>query len=186
MTTERRTLPAACAALWLAAAPGAPMAAGPAPAGGIAPACTAAGYRQFDFWIGDWDTFEAGDPKGASIARARIAPVAQGCGLHELYEQADGLIGDSLLGYDPVRGQWQQTWVTNRGALMVLWGGWRDGALVLEGPSHQADGRTVLQRITWRREGDAVRESALMSKDGGKTWAPAFDVVFRRRAAQDD
>lgn len=42
------------------------------------------------FWIGDWDTFEADAPNGPSIARARVEPIAQGCAIHELYEQSDG------------------------------------------------------------------------------------------------
>ena len=143
--------------------------------------CSAAEYRQFDFWIGDWDTFEAEDLNGASIGRAQITPLVNGCALHERYEQADGLVGDSILSFDPVRRQWQQTWVTNRGSIMVLWGELRDGAIVLEGEVHLHDGATVLQRITWRTEGDAVRETALLSRDGGESWAPAFDVIFRKR-----
>jgi hypothetical protein len=143
--------------------------------------CTAVEYRQLDFWIGDWDTFETEDPNGASIARASIAPIVDGCALHERYEQSDGLVGDSILGFDPVRRQWQQTWVTNRGSSMVLWGELRDGALVLEGEVHLHDGTTVLQRITWRTEGDAVRETAVLSRDGGESWTPAFDVIFRKR-----
>ena len=143
--------------------------------------CTAAEYRQLDFWIGDWDTFESDAPEGESIARARVAPIAQGCAIHELYEQDDGLIGDSILSYDPVRKQWQQTWVTNRGALMVLWGNFKDGALILEGDVHLRDGKSVKQRITWEALEHGVREYAVLSKDGGKTWAPAFDVQFRKR-----
>jgi hypothetical protein len=145
--------------------------------------CTAQEHRQLDFWIGDWDTFETDAPGGPSVARARVEPIAQGCALHELYEQGDGLIGDSILSYDSVRKQWQQTWVTNRGSLMVLWGGFKDGALILEGDVHLRDGKSVIQRITWQAQGDSVRESAVLSKDGGKTWAAAFDVVFRKRAA---
>ena len=145
--------------------------------------CTSAEHRLLDYWIGDWDTFESDAPNGASLARARVTPVAQGCGIHELYEQEDGLIGDSLLSYDPVRKQWQQTWVTNRGGLMVLWGGLQGDVLVLEGDVHMRDGRSVLQRIHWQRQGDGVREWALLSKDGGKTWEPAFDVLFKPRAA---
>ncbi len=38
-----------------------------------------------------------------------------------------------------------------------------------------------MQRITWKAEDKGVRESAVMSKDGGKTWTPAFDVLFRKR-----
>jgi hypothetical protein len=181
----------------------------------ISPHCTAAPYRQLDFWIGDWDTFETDTPDGASIARARVKPIAQGCAIHELYEQNDGLIGDSILSYDPVRKQWQQTWVTNRGSIMVLWGNLKDGALVLEGDVHLKNGTSTKQRITWKThyvdpsrqgvtqlspegtsadvsshvlrtwtQGNAVRESAELSRDGGKTWVPAFDVLFRRRSAQ--
>lgn len=143
--------------------------------------CNAEEYRQLDFWIGDWDTFETEAPGGPSIARARIKPIAQGCAIHELYEQNDGLIGDSILSYDAVRKQWQQTWVTNRGAIMVLWGNIKDGALVLEGETHLRNGKSVMQRITWKAEGNGVRESAMLSKDGGKTWTPAFDLMFMKR-----
>jgi len=172
--------------LWIASAalaiacfaPGAAVSASPTAA---SPHCSAAEYHLLDFWIGDWDTFDKEVPGEQSIARARVEPIAQGCALHELYEQSDGLVGDSILSYDPVRKQWQQTWVTNRGALMVLWGNFKDGALVLEGESHRQDGTSVMQRITWKVQGEGVRESAVMSKDGGKTWTPAFDVLFLKR-----
>lgn len=140
--------------------------------------CIASEYHQLDFWIGDWDAFETDAPGGPSVARARVEPIAQGCAIHELYEQADGLVGDSILSYDPVRKQWQQTWVTNRGSIMVLWGSFNDDALVLEGEVHLRDGKSVMQRITWEAQDKGVRESAVLSKDGGKTWTPAFDVLF--------
>lgn len=162
-------------------------AAAPAAAAPISADCSAAEYRQLDFWIGDWDTFESDAADGASIARARIDPIAQGCAMHELYEQNDGLIGDdSILSYDPVRRHWQQTWVTNRGSLMVLVGNVKDGTLVLEGEVHLRDGRTVLQRISWKAQDNGVREWALLSKDGGRTWTPAFDVLFRKRKDDRD
>jgi hypothetical protein len=158
-----------------------PAAAAPATTPNASSQCSAAEYHLLDFWIGDWNTFETDTPGGPSIARARIDPIAQGCAIHELYEQTDGLIGDSILSYDPVRKQWQQTWVTNRGSLMVLWGTFADGALVLEGEAHLRNGTSVMQRITWKAKDKGVRESAVLSKDGGKTWTPAFDVLFLKR-----
>jgi hypothetical protein len=140
--------------------------------------CSVAEYHQLDFWIGDWDTFETDTPGGPSVARAHVDAIAGGCAVHELYEQFDGLIGDSILSYDPVRKQWQQTWVTNRGSIMVLFGNFKDGALILEGDAHLRDGTSVKQRITWKAQDKGVRESAVLSKDAGKTWAPAFDVMF--------
>ncbi len=149
----------------------------------MSPSCGAAEYHQLDFWIGDWDTLETEAPHGPLVARARVESIAQACAIHELYEQEDGLVGDSILSYDPVRRQWQQTWVTNRGSIMVLWGRFDDGALVLEGEIHLRDGSSVLQRITWKGQAQGVRESADLSKDGGKTWAPAFDVLFVKHGA---
>jgi hypothetical protein len=141
--------------------------------------CDASEYRQFDFWLGDWDTFEPGD-SATSVARAHVDLIAAGCAVHELYQQTDGLIGDSILSFDPVRKVWQQTWVTNYGSLMVITGRLNNGALTLEGEMHLGNGRALLQRITWKGEGSGVRESSVMSKDGGKTWDPAFNVLFQR------
>lgn len=146
----------------------------PRPAG-----CKAAEYRQLDFWLGDWDTFESGDAT-TSVARTHVDLIAAGCAVHELYEQTDGLVGDSILSFDAVRQVWQQTWVTNYGSLMVVAGRFNDGVLTLEGEMHVSDGRSLMQRITWKAEGSGVRESSVMSKDGGKTWVPAFDVVFQK------
>ena len=153
----------------------------PAPAPAAASKCSAAELRQFDFWLGDWDTFESDNSTPGSIARARIDPIAGGCAIHELYEQTDGLIGDSILSFDPVRKAWQQTWVTNYGSLMVLSGVFKNGAVTLEGEMHLPSGKSVPHRITWKVEGGGVRESAVLSKDGGKSWQPAFDVVFKKR-----
>jgi hypothetical protein len=141
--------------------------------------CNVAAYRQLDFWLGDWDTFEPGDST-TSVARAHVDLIAAGCAIHELYEQTDGLIGDSILSFDPVRKLWQQTWVTNHGSLMVIAGRFKDGVLTLQGTNHFSNGKSPLQRITWKTEAGGVRESSVISKDGGKTWEPAFDVVFQK------
>ena len=49
------------------------------------PNCAAPGYHQLDFWIGDWDTFETDSHGGPLIAHTHVAPIAQGCAIHELY-----------------------------------------------------------------------------------------------------
>jgi hypothetical protein len=38
--------------------------------------CVAAAYRQFDFWVGDWDVFDVGS--SIPVAHARIDPILDG------------------------------------------------------------------------------------------------------------
>lgn len=63
---------------------------------------------------------------------------------------------------------------------MVAKGNFKDGALILDGEVHTRDGKSALQRISWSAQGKGVREWAVLSKDQGKTWMPAFDVLFRK------
>lgn len=143
------------------------------------PGCTEPERHQLDFWLGDWDTFEPEGALGNSQARAHVTSILAGCAVHEVYEQTDGLVGDSFLSYDSITRKWQQTWLTNFGAYMFLTGTFKDGVLTLEGTSHTKT-RDLPHRITWKAEGGGVRETGVMSTDGGKTWVPAFDVLFLR------
>jgi hypothetical protein len=141
-------------------------------------ACTAPEYRQFDFWIGDWDTFELND-REQIVARCRVDSILDGCALREVYEQRDGLTGQSFTIYDLARKVWHQSWVTNRGQLLVLEGGVEGDRMVLTGADRSADGKPILLRGVWMRREGGVRETADTSSDGGRTWKPLFDVVFR-------
>jgi len=56
--------------------------------------CSGPEYRQFDFWVGDWDAFDAG--KAEVVARARVDRILDGCVLREDYERVNGLHGQSF------------------------------------------------------------------------------------------
>src|SRR5664279_4467914 len=129
--------------------------------------CAEPERHQLDYWLGDWDTFEPEGAPGASQARTHVDSILGGCAVHELYTQFDGLIGDSFLSYDSITKKWQQTWLTNFGAYMFLTGTFADGVLTLEGNSHTKT-RDIPHRITWKAENGGVRETGVMSLDGGK------------------
>ncbi|MBA3319788.1 MAG: hypothetical protein H0T50_17080 [Gemmatimonadales bacterium] len=140
--------------------------------------CHGAEYRQFDFWIGDWNTYEIADSSKV-VARTRVSAFLDGCVLREDYRQNDGLAGESYSLWDASRGVWHQSWVTNRGTLLLLDGRFRNGRMVLTGSEKSPDGTASLLRGTWWMEGRDVRERAERSADGGKSWTPVFDIVFR-------
>jgi hypothetical protein len=137
--------------------------------------CTAPEYRQLDFWVGDWDAFDYDNQKLVA-ARTHVSRILQGCSLLEDYEQTDGLHGRSFSTYDTSRKVWHQTWVTNRGSLLVVEGRMEGEKLVLSGTDHI---RRADVRVTWEADEKGVRETAVSSTDGGKTWEPVFDMVFR-------
>jgi len=159
-----------------------PSAAVQAPVTTPAP-CTAPEYRQFDFWIGDWEVFDAAS--SAPVAHVVVERILDGCVLREDYQGANGTRGQSFSTYDTARHVWHQSWVTNRGQLLVIEGGLEGREMVLAGddPANGPRGRV---RGVWTPDGGSVREVAVTSIDGGATWRPWFDLVFRKHVTQSD
>ena len=143
--------------------------------------CTSSEYRQFDFFAGDWDTFDVGAPTKL-VARNHVTPMVGGCAIREVYEQTDGLRGESINTYDPSRQLWHQTWVTNRGQVLLLEGKLEGDRMVLTAADRDSAGASLLRGIWWR-EGVTVRERAERSRDNGASWTPVFDIVFRPHRA---
>jgi hypothetical protein len=142
--------------------------------------CSAPEYRQFDFWVGDWDVSDVDKPE--IVARAQVDRMLDGCVLREDYHGPNGMEGQSFSIYDASRKVWQQTWVTNRGKLLVIEGNLQGSEMVLSGVDHQRADQQV--RGTWKPPAltpanGGVRETAVISTDGGKTWQPWFDLMFR-------
>lgn len=141
--------------------------------------CAMPVYHQFDFFIGDWDTYDVIDSTKI-VARNHVTPMVGGCAIREVYEQSDGMSGESFSTYDASRHVWHQSWVTNRGELLLLDGGLRGANMVFTAAEKRSDGKSSLIRATWIQQHGSVRETAVRSSDGGKTWTPVFDIVFRR------
>ena len=143
-----------------------------------ASACTAPVYRQFDFFAGDWDAYDAQAP-GKIVARNIVRIALDGCVIHEDYRQNDGLHGESYSLYDAARGVWHQSWVTNRGELLLLDGGMQGDRMVFTGEQRAQGGKPSLLRGVWYLQGGGVRETATRSLDDGQTWQPVFDILFK-------
>jgi hypothetical protein len=146
--------------------------------------CSSAAYHQFDFFAGDWDTYDVRAPNKV-VAHNTVTHMLGGCAIREVYEKNDGFVGESFSAYDASRGVWHQTWITNRGELLLLDGGLRGDSMVLTGTEKVSNVASSLVRGIWYREGTAVRETADRSRDTGRTWEPWFDIVFRPHAPRN-
>ncbi len=143
--------------------------------------CAAAAYRQFDFWLGDWDVVTAdGKPAGTN----HVVSLFRGCGLQENWESAKGGHGTSLNVYDIVTRRWHQTWVDDQGGLLELNGTLDEGKMVLVGsrPSVKNKNERVVHRITWSPLApDRVQQLWEATTNEGRTWTTVFDGTYVRK-----
>jgi hypothetical protein len=143
--------------------------------------CSRAEFRQFDFWIGEWNVhFPDGRPAGIN----RITQEIGGCAIHERWTSATPpFVGESFNTYRQDRRLWHQTWIDNQGGMLLLDGEFAGGVMRLAGISLDSTGAEVRNRITWTpmdSAGYRVRQVWETSRDG-KTWSTDFDGFYVRR-----
>lgn len=177
MSAHRVRWPFATPALLVLAAAGPAASVLQAQAAQPRPDCTAAEHRQFDFWAGEWDVTAGGQRAGSNVITIR----QQGCLLHENWTGAGGSTGESLNFWDRSNRTWNQVWVDSNGLVLRLAGGFAENRMVLSGETRGPNG-TALQKVTWFRNPDGtVRQLWESSRDGGTTWTPVFDGLYRRK-----
>ena len=90
--------------------------------------CCAETYRQFDFWVGNW---EVHDSTGTLIGHNTIELIQDSCGLQESWVGTQGTTGTSISYYDRQTGKWYQNWVAAHGGVIMMEGKPENGAMVL-------------------------------------------------------
>jgi hypothetical protein len=91
--------------------------------------------------------------------------------------------GKSFNTLNPADGQWTQHWVDSTGASILMTGAFDGGRLVYHREFTRRDGVAVKSRMTFSSLGDGrVRQFVEQSTDGGQTWTPQIDLLYKRRA----
>ena len=136
-------------------------------------------YRQFDFWIGEWDVYT---PSGQLVGSNKIEKLSNGCALFESWVSSSGSPGHSINYYDAPAGKWRQYWVSSNGGMIPQEGEFRDGAIRMEGRNIQPDGSYQLFRGAWSLLDDGrVRQFLEQSTDEGETWYVWFEGLYQRK-----
>ena len=143
-------------------------------------------YRQFDFWIGQWDVF---GKNGKRAGDSKISLILDSCIILEEWTSAStmqGLIyaGKSFNTYNARTKQWQQTWIDNAGgSTEFLEGRYEDNKMIFQTKPFPFNKDTMAtRRLTFYNLGhDKVRQHGEISKDEGKSWNTEYDLEYRRR-----
>lgn len=148
--------------------------------------CSLPVFRQFDFWVGEWEAY---GPKGNKGGDSKISIILDSCIILEEWTSANvqqGLryAGKSFNTYNTATKQWQQTWVDNTGGTTeYLRGDGSDGKIIffadkVVGPQ----GKVFMRRLTFTKlNNDKVRQFGERSDDGGITWTTEYDLEYRRK-----
>lgn len=144
-------------------------------------------YRQFDFWVGNWEAYGL---NGNKAGDSKISLILDSCVVLEEWISAgvqQGIVykGKSFNTYNAATGQWQQTWVDNvGGSTAFLEGKFENGRITfLSKPIPFAKDSMAIRRLSFSNEGpNKVRQWGEISKDMGVTWVTEFDLEYRRKS----
>ena len=148
-------------------------------------ACTSASpFHPFDFWLGSWDVYVAGNPVGSN----EIGPILHGCAFVERWTDVNGGKGESLFYYLPSGQTWKQIWVTDS---PFARGGVKEKTMlsnnctvpvIFQGSYPVSADLTFLDRTTLSPiDENTARQLIEISRDGGVTWKSVFDAVYLRK-----
>ena len=143
-------------------------------------------YRQFDFWIGQWNVYAT---NGKKAGDSKISLILDSCIILEEWtststQQGQTYTGKSFNTFNSTTGQWQQTWVDNFGGTTeFLKGKYEHDKMVFEtNPFKFSEDTVATRRLTFFNLGaDEVRQLGEITKDNGSTWAPEYDLEYRRK-----
>lgn len=148
--------------------------------------CSGKNYRQFDFWIGQWEAF---NKNGQKAGDSKISVILDSCIIFEEWTSANltqGIryAGKSFNTYNSVTKQWQQTWVDNVGGTTeYLQGKAGNNNIIYETrPFPISKDTLAIRRLSfYKLDTDKVRQHGEISKDNGATWITEFDLEYRRK-----
>jgi ketosteroid isomerase-like protein len=150
--------------------------------------CSNPVYRQFDFWIGEWEAFGV---TGTKAGDSKISVILDSCVILEEWTSAglqQGLryAGKSYNTYNNLTKQWQQTWVDNTGSCTeYLEGSYSNGkiAFISRRFKFSKDSFAIRRLSFYKIADDKVRQHGEISKDEGKTYSTEYDLEYRKKIA---
>ena len=148
--------------------------------------CSRPEYRQFDFWIGEWEAF---GKNGQKAGDSKISIILDSCIILEEWTSATinrGIryAGKSFNTYNASTKQWQQTWVDNAGGSNeYLKGKFEDNKIIYSSsPFPFSKDTMAIRKMTFTNLSPVkLRQQGAISKDNGVSWVTEYDLEYRRK-----
>lgn len=152
------------------------------PAHGQQAPCSDPAYRQFDFWVGEWDVYHP--TADTALGYNHIKNILNGCVIEENWHGSTGWQGKSFNTYNPVDSTWNQVWVDQSGNTYHFKGRYDDNVMKMKGQTtNRNTGQPVLFEMTYTYdpEKQSVRQIWRSSNDEGDNWNTIFDGIYKKK-----
>ncbi len=134
-------------------------------------------FRQFDFWMGEWDALNV---QGVTVGSSSIQLILGQCVIFENWSTPVSS-GKSFNVYDRNDKKWHQSWVDDRGTFTHYIGELKDGKMIYVADTIIGGKKTLAKMTFSKLENGDVRQFGESSTDEGKTWTMSFDFTYRRK-----
>jgi len=135
-------------------------------------------FRQFDFWIGEWDVK---NPQGVPSGSSSIQLMLGQCVIFENWSGGGGSNGKSFNIYDTNDKKWHQTYVDDKGTFTHYIGSLINGEMVITADTVIGGKRTFAKMTFSKMPNGDVRQHGENSIDEGKIWTTSFDLTYSRK-----
>lgn len=150
-----------------------------------APACAADPlFQQLDFASGHWDVLA---PDGTKRTEVKMDKTLNGCAIAEDWGTPGAPTGHGigLFTYSRVLKTWTYSWASDRGAATFFY----KGELIAPGNmqftterSTPSGGKRLRHWSLILKPDGTVHELSVGTEDGGKTWIPEIDLIWKKKS----
>lgn len=148
--------------------------------------CSDPAYRQFDFWLGEWEAFGL---NGQKAGDSKISLILDSCVILEEWTSASvsrGIryAGKSFNTWNAATRQWQQTWVDNAGGSneYLLGKAANNQITYTSSPFPLSKDTMAIRKMTFTNlNPSTLRQHGEISKDKGLSWTTEYDLEYRRK-----
>jgi hypothetical protein len=148
--------------------------------------CSGTMYRNFDFWIGEWEAF---GKDGKKAGDSRVTLILDSCVILEEWTSAgtqNGFryAGKSFNTYNNSTGQWQQTWVDNAGGSNeYLLGKYENNQIIYtSSPFKNSNDSMAVRKMTFTKiNNNTLRQLGEISNNNGVNWQTEYDLEYRKK-----
>ncbi len=146
-------------------------------------------YRQFDFWVGEWEVFRM---NGAKAGDSKISLILDSCVVLEEWksisqQNSKAYAGKSFNTYNSSSMQWQQQWVDNfGGSNNYNFGNFKNNTMeLLTDPFVYSKDTMAIRKMTFTKiDSNKIIQHGQIEKSPSKIWTTEYQLEYRRKPKQ--